>query len=114
MPKQPPAAVLDPGHGGSNKVGGSSSNNSSGPNGLLEKDLALDVARRTGALIGDRATVLLTRTGDENRSLADRADVARNADADVFVSIHFNGGRDPAVDGAEAWVASGSNGASAA
>jgi len=112
MAKQSPTVVLDPGHGGSAKVGGSSSNNASGPNGLLEKDVALDVARRVGVLLGDRATVVLTRSGDENRSLVDRARIARDADADVFLSIHFNGWTTPDVDGTEAWVAKSSNGGS--
>src|SRR6266536_1164906 len=97
--------VIDPGHGGSNAAGGSSPNNAVGPNGLLEKDVTLDIGRRVGALLGNRAQVILTRNGDENRSLADRAKIARDADADVFVSIHLNGWRDAAVDGTEAWVA---------
>jgi len=100
-----PTVVIDPGHGGSARVGGSSPNNAEGPNGLLEKDVVLDVGRRVAALLGPRATVMLTRSTDENRSLADRARVARDASADVFVSIHLNGWRDPAVDGSEAWVA---------
>ena len=45
-----PVVVLDPGHGGSVKVGGSSPNNAVGAGGLLEKDLTLDVATRTAAL----------------------------------------------------------------
>ncbi|HEX3455977.1 MAG TPA: N-acetylmuramoyl-L-alanine amidase, partial [Gaiellaceae bacterium] len=100
-----PTVVIDPGHGGSARVGGSSPNNAAGPNGLLEKDVVLDVGRRVAALLGPRANVVLTRTTDENRGLADRARVARDASADVFVSIHLNGWRDPAVDGSEAWVA---------
>ncbi|HEX3455975.1 MAG TPA: N-acetylmuramoyl-L-alanine amidase [Gaiellaceae bacterium] len=100
-----PSVVIDPGHGGAARVGGSSANNAVGPNGLLEKDVVLDVGRRVAALLASRATVTLTRSGDENRSLADRARAARDANADVFVSIHLNGWRDPAVDGSEAWVA---------
>src|SRR6266851_5442867 len=100
-----PVVVLDPGHGGSTKVGGSSPNNAVGPNGLLEKDIALDLGHRVANLLGNRATVLLTRGGDENRSLTDRAKVARDANADVFLSIHLNGWKDANVDGSEAWVA---------
>ncbi len=101
----PPTVVLDPGHGGAATVGGSSPNNAVGPNGLLEKDVTLDLARRVAALLDGRATVLLTRAGDENRSLSDRARLARDRRADVFLSIHLNGWRDPAVDGSEAWIA---------
>jgi len=104
MPSRP-IVVIDPGHGGSTRVGGSSANNATGPNGLLEKDLTLDVGRRTAALLTDRAHVILTRTGDDNRSLVDRAKVAKDAGADVFLSIHFNGRASGDFDGSEAWVA---------
>src|SRR6266487_1177237 len=100
-----PTVVIDPGHGGSAAAGGSSPNNATGPNGLLEKDLTLDLGRRVAGLLGDRARVILTRSADENRSLTERAGIARDANADVFLSIHLNGWRDPNVDGSEAWVA---------
>ena len=93
-----PTVVIDPGHGGTAKAGGSSPNNATGPNGLLEKDLTLDIGRRVATLLGPRANVILTRTGDENRSLSDRARVAHDANAAVFLSIHLNGWRDPSVD----------------
>ncbi len=107
-----PTVVIDPGHGGSAAAGGSSPNNAVGPNGLLEKDITLDIGRRVAALLGNRANVILTRTGDENRSLSDRAKIARDADADVFLSIHLNGWKDASVDGSEAWVAGQASGAS--
>ncbi len=97
--------VIDPGHGGTAAAGGSSPNNATGPNGLLEKDVTLDLGRRVAAALAPRADVVLTRAGDENRSLAERAKVGRDHNADVFVSIHLNGFADPAVDGSEAWVA---------
>jgi N-acetylmuramoyl-L-alanine amidase/uncharacterized protein YycO len=102
-----PVVVLDPGHGGATKIGGSSPNNARGPNGLLEKDLTLDIATRTASALASSAQVILTRTRDVNLSLADRAAVARNNSADVFVSIHLNGFSDPNVDGTEVWVARG-------
>ena len=61
------------------------------------------------ALLAGRANVVLTRVGDTNRSLTGRAGVAKAANADVFVSIHMNGWRDPALDGTEAWVAKGAD-----
>jgi N-acetylmuramoyl-L-alanine amidase/phosphatidylserine/phosphatidylglycerophosphate/cardiolipin synthase-like enzyme len=100
-----PTVVIDPGHGGSAAVGGSSPNNATGPNGLLEKDVTLDLSRRVAEALTGRAAVVLTRTGDENHSLSQRARVAHDADADAFVSIHLNGWKDPGVDGSEAWVA---------
>jgi N-acetylmuramoyl-L-alanine amidase/GH25 family lysozyme M1 (1,4-beta-N-acetylmuramidase) len=101
----PPSVVIDPGHGGATAEGGSSANNAIGPNGVLEKDVTLDLARRLAALLSERANVVLTRTGDENRSLTDRSGIARACNAAVFVSLHFNGWKDPSVDGSEAWVA---------
>lgn len=104
-----PTVVIDPGHGGTAKAGGSSPNNATGPNGLLEKDLTLDIGRRVAALLGPRANVILTRAGDENRSLSERARVAHDANAAVFLSIHLNGWRDAGVDGSEAWIARDAN-----
>src|SRR5438046_193579 len=102
---QLPVVVVDAGHGGQTKVGGSSSNNASGPNGLLEKDVALDVAQRTAAALAGHARVVLSRTGDVNLSLTDRASAARDKGAELFLSIHFNGVNDPSVDGTAVWVA---------
>jgi N-acetylmuramoyl-L-alanine amidase len=100
-----PVIVIDPGHGGSSKVGGSSPNNAVGPNGLLEKNLTLDMANRVAATLADRADVFLTRAGDRNLGLSERAKFAREKNAAVFLSIHFNGFSDTNVDGTEVWVA---------
>lgn len=84
--------VLDPGHGGSTIVGGSSPNNAIGPAGLLEKTVVLQVARAAKvALERVGHTVIMTRNSDVNVGLSDRARVAKLARADAFVSIHFNG-----------------------
>ncbi|MBK7616740.1 MAG: N-acetylmuramoyl-L-alanine amidase [Burkholderiales bacterium] len=104
-----PVVVIDPGHGGRAKVGGSSPNNAVGPNGLLEKDLTLDIAERVKPLIASVAEVNLTRERDVNLGLADRAKAARDAHAALFLSVHLNGWNDAAVDGTEAWVARSAN-----
>ena len=97
--------VIDPGHGGTGKVGGSSGNNATSPSGMLEKDLTLAVARHAEQALAARGhTVRLTRTADVNLSLVDRAAVAKSARADAFVSIHFNGFGDTTVQGTETWV----------
>src|SRR5829696_3318170 len=84
--------VIDPGHGGTTNVGGSSANHAKGPSGLLEKTATLDVAKRVAtALRGSGHKVVLSRTGDTNLGLTDRARVAKTEKAPVFVSIHFNG-----------------------
>src|SRR5262245_24482221 len=106
MPNRRPVIVIDPGHGGSEKIGGSSPNNAAGANGLLEKNLTLDIARRMASVLKDSARVLLTRNDDVNLSLTERANLARRNDAAIFLSLHFNGFKDRNVDGAEVFVAS--------
>lgn len=104
--------VIDPGHGGNQKVGGSSPNNAKGANGLLEKDLTLDLATRIRDRLRGQATVILTRTTDTNIGLVERARLAYDNNADVFLSIHFNGFDNTSVDGTEVWIAKNSTGQS--
>ena len=96
-PSPPPSGattvVIDPGHGGTTKVGGSSPNNATSYTGILEKHMTLEV----GLLVRDALQALapdldvrMTRTGDNNLGLSARANRARDSQADVFVSIHFN------------------------
>jgi N-acetylmuramoyl-L-alanine amidase len=77
--------VLDPGHGGHD-------NGTTGPEGLREKDLVLDVAKRLGALIEERmnSEVVYTRTDDTFVPLEQRTEIANQAKADLFLSIHAN------------------------
>ena len=106
--------VLDPGHGGTSKIGGSSWNNAKGPAGTLEKNLSLDIALRTRDLLKERGfKVLLTRDSDRNLSLTARAAVAKNARASAFLSIHLNG-FDGKVQGTETLVDKHANEASRA
>lgn len=77
--------VIDPGHGGENS--GTRSRNPQ----LLEKEMTLDWARRIERLLeGSPWKVLLTRTGDVDVSLQDRVAFADRAQADLFISLHFN------------------------
>jgi len=77
--------VIDPGHGG-HDVG------TTGPEGLREKDLVLDVAKRLGELIEARmgSEVIFTRPDDTFVSLSRRTAIANDAKADLFLSIHAN------------------------
>ena len=77
--------VLDPGHGGHDT-------GTVGPEGLREKDLVLDVAKRLGALIEQRmgSEVIYTRTDDTFVPLERRTEIANEAKADLFLSIHAN------------------------
>jgi N-acetylmuramoyl-L-alanine amidase len=104
-----PVIVLDPGHGGTAPAGGSSPNHATGPNGLLEKDLVLDIARRAGTLLAAVASVRLTRSTDVNIPLEARAHLARDNWAAAFLSLHLNASADPGLDGVEAWISRGPN-----
>ncbi len=75
--------VLDPGHGG--KDYGAKGN------GLIEKNIALDIAKRTKKILEEnKYNVLLTRTQDYDLSLVERSTLAEQLKADLFVSIHVN------------------------
>jgi N-acetylmuramoyl-L-alanine amidase len=89
--------ILDPGHGGTTTVGGSSPNNATSPSGVLEKDVTLAMVFLVRDAIARRATetesqvkVALTRETDVNVGLADRARLANEHDADLLLSIHCN------------------------
>ncbi|MBA3652279.1 MAG: N-acetylmuramoyl-L-alanine amidase, partial [Chthoniobacterales bacterium] len=89
--------VIDPGHGGEDSGAMAS--------GLLEKDLAFDVAQRLDRLIRSQGlATLLTRAGDEYISLAGRAAAANRARDCIFVSIHFDEAR-AAATGVETYYA---------
>jgi N-acetylmuramoyl-L-alanine amidase len=98
--------VIDPGHGGTGNVGGSDGNHATSPSGVLEKDMTLDIAQRVRTQLQAAAPnvkVVLTRTADVNLGLADRARVARENHAELFLSVHFNG-FDGGARGVEAFV----------
>ena len=92
------AIVIDPGHGGDD-AGVTSQE------GVVEKDLTLQVARRVKALIETRLgiRVLLTREDDRDLGPDERAAIANNSKADLFISLHFNGGLTEATNGAEVY-----------
>ena len=75
--------VVDPGHGG--KDGGAKTRK-----GVLEKEIVLSFAEYLAtALIGSgRFDVILTRTSDKFVPLKERVKIARDNDADLFISIH--------------------------
>lgn len=77
--------VLDAGHGGWDL-------GTVGHDGLLEKDLVLDVTERLGKLLKSRlgADVIFTRTSDDYLPLDQRAEIANQSQADLFVSVHAN------------------------
>jgi len=90
--------VIDPGHGGHDT-------GTIGPNGLLEKDLVLDVSKRLGKLLQARlgAEVVFTRRDDTFIPLETRTSIANQEEADLFVSVHANSSRDQDARGVETY-----------
>ena len=91
--------VIDPGHGGVD--GGTHWN------GLLEKTLTLDVAKRVETLLrDDGVTTVMTRRSDKVVSLDDRATMANRFPKSLLVSIHFNASPDTDYNGHETFYRS--------
>lgn len=101
VPIRPLTIVIDAGHGGRDP-------GSIGPNGTHEKVVTLAVARKLAARInadpGMRA--VLTRTGDQSLSLAQRTSIGRRERADFFISLHADAFTSPQPRGASVWVLS--------
>lgn len=77
--------VVDAGHGGWDM-------GTVGRQGLLEKDLALEIAQRLGVLLELRLglEIIYTRTDDTFVPLGRRAAIANQVGADLFISVHAN------------------------
>ncbi|MCU0792228.1 MAG: N-acetylmuramoyl-L-alanine amidase [Opitutaceae bacterium] len=92
--------VIDAGHGGVD-TGTQNKKHS-----LDEKNFALDVALRLEALLAAKKfRVVQTRTDDRFIPLAQRAEIANAARADLFISVHFNAvANNPKVRGTETYV----------
>jgi N-acetylmuramoyl-L-alanine amidase len=92
MSTNPRLIVIDPGHGGSDT--------GAMHNGLVEKVLTLDISMRLRTILTSRGwTVKMTRErdvdvvapdDDARTELQGRCDVANNAGARLFVSVHIN------------------------
>lgn len=91
--------VIDPGHGGFDP-------GAIGSSGLKEKDVNLDVARRTKKLLINAGyNVFMTREKDVFISLKDRVDRSNELKAIVFVSIHNNSSNSSYSEGTETYIA---------
>ena len=91
--------VIDPGHGGRDT-------GTTGPAGLKEKDLCMDIALRLGRIIKQRlpsVEVIFTRTNDTFIPLEERTYIANDIKADLFLSIHANSSPYPAARGIETY-----------
>lgn len=86
---------IDPGHGGT----AATDPYRVGPSGEREEWINLRVSKILKQLLEEKgAKVLLTRTGDDNIPLSERAEMARKNSADLFLSIHHNATADPQVN----------------
>ncbi|MBI5182305.1 MAG: N-acetylmuramoyl-L-alanine amidase [Nitrospirae bacterium] len=96
--------VLDPGHGGKDP-------GAIGKNGLMEKDVVLDIAKRLKKLLVERANkkVYLTREDDTFIPLPQRPAIAAGKDADLFISIHVNSNTKRSSRGIETYTLNSSS-----
>ncbi|NEZ49089.1 N-acetylmuramoyl-L-alanine amidase [Clostridium botulinum] len=96
--------AIDPGHGGYDS-------GAPGHKGVLEKNVALAVGLKLGEVLKNSGIdVVYTRTSDKcpwpsnkNAELQMRCDIANNAKADYFVSIHCNSAETASANGIETY-----------
>ena len=96
-----PLVVIDAGHGGHDP-------GAIGADGTREKDVTLALARaiRDELLAGGRVRVALTRDEDKFLVLGERTKVARNLNADLFISVHADSAPDTQATGASIYTLS--------
>ena len=90
--------VINPGHGGSDP---------GCANGwIVEKNVTLDIAKKIQANLSKYSdvNVILTRTGDYYMDLAPRAMIARNNNADLYISLHINDEASHRATGSQMYV----------
>lgn len=94
---KPIRIMIDPGHGGED-------NGAKGPKGLIEKSIVLQLAKRLqSALSGKDWEVMLTREDDVFIPLWERAKLANEAQANLFISLHLNAARSKGAKGSEVY-----------
>lgn len=93
--------AIDAGHGGEDP-------GASGPKKLREKDVVLKIARKLHARLAKTPGFkpVMIRDGDYYVSLRGRRDLARKAQADLFVSIHADAFNQASANGASVYVLS--------
>lgn len=88
---------LDPGHGGNDS-------GAIGVNNVYEKNLTLKIAQYCKQELEKyNCHVVMTRTGDTNPSLEERADYAKSQGAQYLISIHLNSAAGGGTVGAEVY-----------
>ena len=90
--------VIDAGHGGKDPGRPNKS-------GIKEKDIVLKIALDLGKKLENSGNeVIYTRDKDIFLTLRQRAKIANDVDADLFISIHCNAFHDSSVNGSETFV----------
>lgn len=86
--------VIDPGHGGSDS-------GAIGRSGAMEKHIVLNIAKKLKYWLDQTKDIkaYLTRDRDYFLSLGRRTQIAREHDADLFLSIHVNANYDASMNG---------------
>ncbi|HEY0557227.1 MAG TPA: N-acetylmuramoyl-L-alanine amidase [Thermoanaerobaculia bacterium] len=92
--------VIDPGHG-------AVETGAIGPGGVQEKALTLEFARDLAGKLGRLGVqTILTRSGDDLVALDQRAAIANQNKADLFISIHLNSSLGAGANGTETYFLS--------
>ncbi len=93
--------AIDAGHGGEDP-------GAVGPNRIYEKNIVLKIAKNLANKVNEQKgyKALLIREGDYFIRLGDRAEKARRAQADLFVSIHADGFNNPKANGGSVFTLS--------
>lgn len=91
--------AIDAGHGGKDK-------GAQGGNGTYEKDVVLAIAKRLQSAVNRQAGMkaVMVRDGDYFVKLNKRVNIAREAKADLFVSIHADAFEDASAHGASVYT----------
>ncbi len=93
--------LIDPGHG-------EKDSGAVGLNGILEKDVVLNIAKQIVELnetvFKNQFEIYLTRYKDTLISLGDRTKLAKSLNADIFISLHCNHSDNANARGIEVYV----------
>lgn len=101
LPNERYIVVIDPGHGGRDP-------GAIATNGVYEKTVVLQAARQLADILrrDPRFDVKLTRSDDRFIELEDRVNMARDWEADLFISLHADAARSSDIAGASVYTIS--------
>lgn len=96
-----PIIVIDAGHGGSDP-------GAMGPGGVEEKTVTLAAAKELARILNARGRyrIVMTRADDTRLDLQDRSRLARDAGAELFISLHADAYKDSSLRGGSVYTIS--------